>query len=43
MTLQLTATVEPRPGEKPETVTGSATLVKVKGEWKVDQESWGGQ
>lgn len=42
-TLRLTATVESRPGEKPETVNGTATLVKEKGEWKVELESWGGQ
>jgi len=43
VTLRLTATQESRPGEKPETVNGMATLVKEKGEWKVDEEVWGGQ
>ncbi len=41
-TLRLTATTESRPGEKPETVNGTVTLVKEKGEWKVDEVRWGG-
>lgn len=40
-TLRVTAMQSQHPGDIPETVNGTITLIKENGDWKVDEAKWG--